>query len=236
MNEHEVGLAHAARLKMNWETNTFEELVYLFVGDAYGNNPMERLDFIRQEKRETADEICDTLGVDKNSVVVEIGSGFGFQSKWIAEKVGHLHCFDISKAFLEQAKKECAGINTVSFYHIDKQPAELPLKPQSIDAIFSSAVFIHLNLMDIYWYLAEFSSVIKPGGKVLFDFLDVDDIDFDKFVQTANYYKENIANYRHLINWNSISAVKKIAEYWKFDVLEINRKSFNTVDILLRKR
>lgn len=144
----------------NWEAKDEKELFELLVGDWFGKNPTEALAAIRNDKLVRSQYIIGELGLNDQSTVLEVGSGAGFTSKFIAQQVLHLRCYDISESFLDFAKRECSDVKNISFHKLDRNWV-IPEQDETFDAIFSDAVFIHLNLFDIYWYLLEFARILK---------------------------------------------------------------------------
>lgn len=200
----------------NWEAQDVKRAMQLLVGDYYGDRPEEKLELIRESKKVRAAYLCQKLGCDKDSVALEIGSGMGFTSKHIARQVKQLFCCDVSASFLDLAQKECVNVPNITFNHIDKQPAELPFSDAMFDMIFSDAVFIHLNLYDIWWYFSEFERVAKSNAKVFINIKNADKIETDKFSQMAEYYRKNRNSLPRLLCWNSVQAVIDIARHFGF--------------------
>lgn len=201
-----------------WETDNEQLLFDLLVGDWYGENPAKKLDLLRKDKAERADYLCGNLDLNRDSVVLEIGSGAGFTSKYVAKQVKELHCCDISDSFLKYAKKECEEIPNISFYKIDES-LRFPVPHNFFDAVYSEAVFIHLNLFDIYWYFSEFSKVVKTGGKVLINVMDDATIDRKKIIEMAQYYYDDRSSLKMLLCWNSVAAVIDIASHFGFSLI-----------------
>jgi ubiquinone/menaquinone biosynthesis C-methylase UbiE len=196
-----------------WDTEDDRLLVQLLVGDHFGDRPEERLDEIRASKKARAAYLRRTLGWTSESVVLEIGSGMGFTSRHVAGAVKRLYCCDISDSFLNVARRECTGIDNIEFTRIDsdKRPV-LPYRDEFFDMIFADAVFIHLNLYDIFWYFSEFQRVAKRGGKVLIDIMNASRIEPGKFSDMADYYSRNKQSLARLLCWNSPDAVVAIAD------------------------
>jgi ubiquinone/menaquinone biosynthesis C-methylase UbiE len=139
------------------------------IGKGYGENPAESVDKILRDKQIIADVIVNQLGLQSSQTVLDMGSGPGWVARSLAPRVRHLHCCDISESFLRLARRECAGVDNISFHQI--KPGVLgEFRNDSIDAIYSLNVFIHMNLYQVSIYLKEFSRVLKPGGKVWLDF------------------------------------------------------------------
>ena len=160
----------------------------LLVGDYFGDRPEEKLDTIRIAKKNRAAYLCKKMGCNKESVMLEIGSGMGFTSKHVAEEVKHLYCSDISASLLDIAKKECLGISNIEFMKIEKQPATFSFQDEFFDFIYADAVFIHLNLYDIFWYFSEFQRLAKKARQSLHQYIGC----------LKDGYKEVVSNGRFL--------------------------------------
>lgn len=200
----------------NWEARNEGHALRLLVGDHFGDRPEDGLEAIRSAKKQRAAWLCRKMGLDKESVVLEIGSGMGLTSKHVAAEVQHLYCSDISTSFLEIARKECAGIPNIDFVKIEKEPAVFDFRDEFFDAIFADAVFIHLNLYDIYWYFAEFQRLAKKGGRVFIDIMNASRMDASKFSQMAELYRKDRNSLKRLLCWNSVDAVVTIASTFGF--------------------
>lgn len=224
----------------NWEARNAEHAAELLAGDFYGDRPIENLDLIRSAKKKRAAKLCRKLGCTKESVVLEIGSGMGFTSKHIAEKVNHLYCSDISESFLDVARKECAGIPNIEFVKIKNQPASFSFPDEFFDIIFADAVFIHLNIYDIFWYFSEFQRIAKKRGKVFINIKNASRIEIDKLSQMAEFYRQNRDSLDTLLCWHSVDAIVTIAENFGFRLQSKGKLSWiiqgPSLNLLFRKR
>jgi len=203
-------------MKLNqWETNSNEQLLAFLVGDYYGEKPENQIDAIKRSKEERAAFLVDKLKLTSELNVLEIGSGMGYTSKHIAKQVKQLHCCDISSSFLKQALEECRDIPNIFFHKIDKT-GKLPGEDHSLDVIYSDAVFIHLNLYDIFWYFSEFKRLAKDGGVVWFNIMDPAVKPMSKLIEMAEYYKADRSTLKNLLCWNSLEAVVHTASHFGF--------------------
>ncbi len=188
------------------------------IGYRFGEHPETRVDDIRAERRAYAQKFLRLAGVRKDQAVIDLGSGCGFGTGAIAEQAGSVQACDISPAFLEFARRECAGQTNIRFHAV--QPRDLgAIAEHSIDTVISMSVFIHLNLYDMACYFAEFNRVLKPGGKLVFDFADSNRL-FRRFRNHGNdqlfrehtgYYKENPAALAGLVQFNSARGITQVA-------------------------
>ncbi len=180
------------------------------------------------------------MGCNKEAVVLEIGSGMGFTSKYVAQEVKHLYCSDISASFLEFARKECSGIPNIEFVRIEKEPATFSFQDETFDIVFADAVFIHLNLYDIFWYFSEFQRLAKKRGKVFINIKNASRIDTNQLSRMANFYQRDRDSLKRLLCWNSVDAVVTVASNFGFK-LESKGRMWGLIqranlDLLFSKR
>jgi ubiquinone/menaquinone biosynthesis C-methylase UbiE len=223
-----------------WEALDAKHAADMLVGDYYGDRPEDKLDMVRIAKKNRAALLCKKMGCNKESVVLEIGSGMGFTSKYIAQEVKHLYCSDISASFLEFARKECSGIPNIDFIKIDEEPATFSFQDEFFDIIFADAVFIHLNLYDIYWYFSEFQRLAKRHGTVFINIMNASRIDAKKLSEMAEFYQRDQDCLKRLLCWNSVDAVATIASNFGFKLRSKGRLwglvQGATVSLLFSKR
>lgn len=226
-----------------WEADNTRRMMQLLVGDYFGERPEEKLELIRAEKKKRAERLCHWLGCNKESTVLEIGSGMGLTSKHVAGKVKRLVCCDISESFLEAAKRECAELPNIEFIHIDEQPGKLPFEDAQFDMAYSDAVFIHLNLYDIYWYFSEFSRTVKRGGRVFINIMNGSRLELPKLAEMASYYRKNSDSLSKLLCWNSTEAVLAVASHFGFELEPrarlralLQRRGSQSIDLVFTKR
>jgi ubiquinone/menaquinone biosynthesis C-methylase UbiE len=96
-------------------------------------------------------------------VILEIGPGGGRFTEILLPKCRKLIAADIAPSMLELLK-ERFGENKIEYRVLDGLGLTGIMR-ESIDAVFSYAVFAHLQHWDMYNYLREMKRVLKPGGK-----------------------------------------------------------------------
>ncbi len=217
----------------NWESNNKLGLFELMVGDFYGSDPHTKKEEIKRSKSLRAKHILGELDADINSLVLEIGSGAGFTSYHIASAVKELYCCDISDSFLELAKCECSNLRNISFHKLEK-PLELLFPKMKFDCIFADAVFIHLNIYDIFWYISEFRNVINEKGILWFNIMGSNIMGsstyhLNKLEEMANYYRQDKSSLENLLSWNSEEMVIEIAKKFNFEL--IKRSGYHNIDL-----
>ena len=197
------------------------------VGHRFGDRPEEHLDEIRADRSLYAYRFIRMAGIGSDDRVLDLGSGCGFGTAVIAKHAGQVIACDISPAYLEFARRECAELDNIQFEQITSR-ALSPLQDRSIDKVISMAVFIHLNLYDIHLYFGEFSRILKPGGKVLIDFANQNRLfsrapnrsQDQQFLAHAGFYRDDPTSLASLVQWNSARGIKGVARFAGFKFLK----------------
>lgn len=189
-----------------WESTNLNDLVRMYVGPVHND-----LDQLKIAKAEESNYIADYLNLNKDSNVLDLGSGLGYIAHNIAPKVGHLYCADISKTFLRETLHQIKDYNNVSCDLIKYGDLS---KFKNLDAVYCMAVFIHFNLYDISIYLEEVYKTLKAGGSFLFDYYDIDHFQHnnERFIKHKERYKHDRQCVFTNINFNSTRAILNICK------------------------
>lgn len=198
------------------------QMLFALIGHDFGDEPEKRLTDIRNSRKNLMEYAANLCNVTNNDVVLDLGSGCGFGTYWLAKRARQIYACDISPAYLSFASRECARLGNVAFHLIKSRHLDF-LGKDSVDVICSISVFIHFNLYDIFWYFKEFCRVLKPGGRVFIDIADSDRLDFDHpgryetyFLQHSEDYQKNPEGLAGLMQWNSVKSVVRIASHLGF--------------------
>ena len=197
------------------------QLLISLIGYTFGNKPEEKLEEIRISRTNYARNFANLADVKKDDSVIDLGSGFGFAASYLAGICQHVKACDISKAYLEFASRGCDADN-VEFMLLKDHRLE-QIDDESIDKYLSMSVFIHFNIYDIYLNLQSAYRILKPGGKVVFDFANMDrlftsDIQAnDFFLNAIESYKVDSGNLFALMQWNSFTGIENVAKHIGFE-------------------
>ncbi len=162
------------------------------VGLNFGDAPETKLEEIRNDRARTGNVIRHKLALRPSDVVVDIGSGCGFVTRAIVPHVAQMHCVDVSRDFLNYTRSELAEFSNVRYHLIDYASLS-SIESGSVDAVYSTAVFIHFNYYDMIFYLKEAHRILNIKGKLLFDFLNSDRLD----VNNERTFGEHLFAYRN---------------------------------------
>ena len=121
---------------------------------------------------DTASHIAGRLGITRDHAVLEVGCGAGRVGDKLAPRCRHWTGADVSQKMLTHARTALGRHPNVSFVHLNGFDLT-GVADGSQDAVYCTAVFMHLDEWDRYRYVTEFFRVLAPGGRVYFDNFDL---------------------------------------------------------------
>ena len=111
-------------------------------------------------------------GLVDDMSVYDLGCGCGRTAQalkragWQGRYVGA----DIVQGFVSELKRKCPGFEA----HVHREPS-IVATDGSIDMLFHWSVFTHVSLEECFLYLEDSFRALKPGGKLVFSFLELTD-------------------------------------------------------------
>lgn len=122
---------------------------------------------------ESSKEMLLTLvGLGPNDVALEIGCGVGRVGAALAPICKEWIGCDVSENMLAHTRKrlaEYSNIRTVALNGFDLSAIE----SSSVDVVYCTVVFMHLEEWERYAYVKEGFRVLRPGGRMLVDNVDL---------------------------------------------------------------
>jgi ubiquinone/menaquinone biosynthesis C-methylase UbiE len=120
----------------------------------------------------TRNMLQNFVGLKADDVVLEIGAGVGRVGAVIAPLCREWIGVDVSENMLAHIRKRLAHLNNVrtvatSGYDLAAIPGT------SVDLVYCSVVFMHLDEWERYNYIKEGFRVLRPGGQMLVDNVDL---------------------------------------------------------------
>jgi len=131
-----------------------------------------------------------------DSVVCEIGPGTGRFSRFIAPRIpqGQLHLVDHS-AWMVRFLADYFRAQPVVRVHLGDGHS-LPFPQGSwMDMVFVAGTIVALKLGTIHLYAREFARVLKPGGVVVFDYIDPSTVEGWAHLQTEGHRLADVYTY-----------------------------------------
>ncbi|HEU5067261.1 MAG TPA: class I SAM-dependent methyltransferase [Sphingomicrobium sp.] len=138
----------------------------LAFADAIGSATVEL--FIDQGNAQVA--ALRYYGLEDGMAVYDLGCGCGRTAQALqrAEWRGLYRGADVVDGLVAELKRKCPGYE--AFVH--RRPS-LVADDSSLDLVFHWSVFTHIPPEDCYLYLEDTFRALRPGGKLVFSFLEM---------------------------------------------------------------
>jgi len=127
-----------------------------------------------QEKEEQARQLNDRIQAQPHEIGLEIGSGTGVHTKYFASLSRHVFTVDVSSGYSDLFFETTRGILNISYQVRSFFPMFPNVEDGSADYGYSSAVFCHMTVYDIYLYFEELGRKIKSGGRFYLNYQNAD--------------------------------------------------------------
>jgi len=111
-------------------------------------------------------------GLEDGMTIYDLGCGCGRtaqalqRSGWKGRYIGA----DIVHGFVAELKRKCPGYEA----HVHREPS-IVADDGSVDLLFHWSVFTHIPPEECFLYLEDSFRALKPGGKLIFSFLELTD-------------------------------------------------------------
>jgi SAM-dependent methyltransferase len=108
------------------------------------------------------------VGIRPEEVVLEIGAGVGRVGAVLAPLCREWIGVDVSENMVRHIKRRLAGFSNVRAIATNGFDLS-PILSESVDVVYCTVVFMHLDEWERYGYIAEGFRVLKPNGRMLVD-------------------------------------------------------------------
>lgn len=150
----------------------------LALAQAIGAETME--EFVKQGDGHVA--VLRHHGLADGMAIYDLGCGCGRtaqalqRSGWQGSYTGA----DVVPQLLEELRRQCPDYVTVL-----NARYSIAAPDEALDMVFHWSVFTHLFPGEAYLYTAEASRALKPGGRMIFSFLEMEDAAHDRVWQAS---------------------------------------------------
>ncbi len=122
----------------------------------------------RSSAEVTRQTLEECVGIFPTDVILEIGCGIGRVGQVLAPRCREWIGADVAENMIRHLRKRLqhhSNVRTVVLdgYDLDMIPSE------SIDLVYCTVVFMHLEEWDRFNYIREGFRVLRPGGRMLVD-------------------------------------------------------------------
>lgn len=138
----------------------------------------------------TANAMQQMLQIQPDQSVLEIGCGVGRIGRYLSPLCREWTGTDISSEMLRFAKANLHQCTNVTLVELSTSSLK-EIKPETMDRVYCSAVFMHLDEWDRYKYVTEAFRVLKPGGRCYFDNINIaGEVGWKIFLEMSQYEPE----------------------------------------------
>ena len=120
----------------------------------------------------TVEMLKATVGLKESDNMLEIGCGVGRVGKSLAPLVKSWLGCDASGAMVEHARSRLGAFDNVELRETSGHDLQ-PIADESMDVVYSTVVFMHLDEWDRYRYVQEAFRVLRPGGRFWCDNISI---------------------------------------------------------------
>jgi len=154
-------------------------------------------------------------GLQDGMSIYDLGCGSGRTASALlrADWKGHYRGHDIVEELVDYLRNSCPGYEAAVNRNLT-----LLAESDSLDMVFHWSVFTHLFIEECYLYLEDIYRGLKPGGKLVFSFLELENsqhLDI-VFADRVEYFRDR-RSLGHLDTFLHRSQIRLMAERIGFD-------------------
>jgi len=124
------------------------------------------------DAEDTMEILGETVGIRPTDVFLEIGCGVGRVGRVLSPFVKEWIGCDVSNNMLRLAGRRLLGLPNTRLQEVSGYDLQ-PVADASVDVVYTTVVFMHLEEWDRYNYILEAMRVLKPGGRFYCDNVDL---------------------------------------------------------------
>ena len=113
-----------------------------------------------------------TTGIRAADTFLEIGCGVARVGRVLAPFVKEWIGCDVSANMLGIARRRLLGLRNTRLQEVSGYDLQ-PIEDNSVDVVYTTVVFMHLEEWDRYVYVREAMRVLRPGGRFYCDNVDL---------------------------------------------------------------
>lgn len=145
---------------------------------------------LRASSQATVQNLLDLAALSRNDEVLEIGCGVARIGRELAPCCRKWTGADRSANLLSYAKERIAGFDNLFLTQLREQGLH-EISDGSFDVVYSTNVFPHLDEIDRWTYVREAYRVLRPGGRLFIDNVDLEsDAGWNMFANDAARFEQ----------------------------------------------
>jgi ubiquinone/menaquinone biosynthesis C-methylase UbiE len=128
---------------------------------------------LRSSAAESVRNLLELASIGARDEVLEIGCGVGRIAREIAPHCRSWTGTDISANMLAHAAARLQGLENTRLVHLKSVGLD-PFAENSFDVVYATNMLAHLDEMDRWRYVQEAFRVLRPGGRMFIDNIDME--------------------------------------------------------------
>jgi len=145
---------------------------------------------LRSSAMETVRNLLELAAISARDEVLEIGCGVGRIGKEIAPLCRSWAGADISANMLGHASARLKNLENTRLIHLTSVGLN-DLEENSFDVVYATNMLAHLDEIDRWWYVQEAFRVLRPGGRIFIDNMDMEsEAGWSMFSKDAIRYRD----------------------------------------------
>lgn len=177
---------HRRQYAATWDSLTVSrEEAY----SAAAGHKKDEADF-RRSAANTVQNLLELAPVRPDDQVLEVGCGVARIGRELAPRCRTWTGADISANMLTHAASRLEGLPNVRLVQLNAVDLSA-FEDRSFDVVYFTNMLIHLDEMDRWHYAQEAFRVLRPGGRIFMDIIDIDSqAGWEMFARDAVRYKD----------------------------------------------
>ena len=128
---------------------------------------------LRYSAAQCVHNLLSIAGVRPEDSVLEIGCGVGRIGRELCQHCRLWTGADISERMLAFAAERLSGMNNARLVQL-REVGLVEFEDASFDVVYATNMLAHLDEMDRWRYVQEGFRVLRPGGRILLDNIDIE--------------------------------------------------------------
>ena len=178
---------------------------------------------MRESARPTVRNLSELAGITVQDDVLEFGCGVGRIGRELAPLCRSWTGSDISKNMLTYASERLGGLGNVRLKLLQGEGLS-EFADSSFDVVYCTNMLAHLDEIDRWYYVQDAFRVLRPGGRLFIDTIDVEsDEGWAMFVQGPSPHLES-ARLPFMPRFSTAAELKNYAHRAEFAQVETHHR------------